>query len=187
MRIDSPPKCGNPSEHNDFFETDNFVRNVGRRFFTRISSDGQKLADLINQYRAENGLPAVPVSRSLTQVAEAHVKDSHNPRESQCNLHSWSPNGPWTACCYTADHAQAQCMWNKPREIAQFQGNGYEISAWGTTLNPEQALSLWKGSPGHNDVILNKNTWAGMKWQSMGVAIDGEYAHVWFSDAADRS
>ena len=33
------------------------------------------------------------------------------------SMHSWSANGSWTPCCYTADHARKECMWNKPGEI----------------------------------------------------------------------
>ena len=50
------------------------------------------VADVINRYRQEQGLPAIPISVSLTLVAEAHVKDlqAANPVTGSCNLHSWS-------------------------------------------------------------------------------------------------
>ena len=42
-----------------------------------------------------------------------------HPPSGQCNTHSWSANARWSACCYTRDHAQARCMWDKPREISR--------------------------------------------------------------------
>ena len=66
------------------------------------------LANVINQYRRDRGLPEIPVSPSLTRVAELHVADlAAHPRDRGCNLHSWSEHGAWSACCYTDDLAQA--------------------------------------------------------------------------------
>ena len=77
------------------------------------------LVEIINNYRIKQGLESIPVSISLNKVANAHVRDLENhTRESKCNLHSWSDNSnDWTGCCYTSDHARAECMWNKPSEI----------------------------------------------------------------------
>ena len=63
-------------------------------------------------------------------VAEAHVQDlSYNqPVGGQCNMHSWSDRGSWSGCCYTDDHAASQCMWDKPRELTRYPGNGFEIA-----------------------------------------------------------
>ena len=117
------------------------------------------LCDAINQYRADRGLAPIAVSARLTQVARFHVEDltAHGTGAAGCNLHSWSVGDPrWTGCCYTADHAQAQCMWRKPQEISAYASSGYEIAAGGGGgITPAQAVSLWDGSPGHRDVILN--------------------------------
>ena len=59
---------------------------------------------LINEYRESLGLSKLSFSKSLTSVARAHVKDSHDytprlqldERGIQGNLHSWSNNGNWT-------------------------------------------------------------------------------------------
>ena len=93
----------------------------------------QALCDAINQYRAQNGLGAIPTSVGLGRVARFHVEDLEaNQPAAGCNLHSWSFDDPrWTGCCYTPDHAQAQCMWDKPREISSYSSAGYEISAGG--------------------------------------------------------
>src|SRR5690349_3699262 len=75
------------------------------------------LCDAINQYRLFHGLPTVPVSPALMQVARDHVQDlsTHGTGGAGCNLHSWTASSHWSGCCYTADNAQAACMWNKPR------------------------------------------------------------------------
>jgi len=146
------------------------------------------LAGLINEYRNDRGLAEIPLSVSLTKVAELHVKDlaDNQPVKGNCNLHSWSDKGAWTSCCYTDDHAQAACMWNKPRELTDYPGNGYEIAAWSSIdITAEQALSLWKESSGHNNVILNKDIWKNVEWNAMGAAMYKGYAVVWFGKETD--
>lgn len=146
-----------------------------------------ELVALVNDYRAENALPPIPASPSLCKVATDHVHDlNDNAPHTQpgCNLHSWSDQGPWTACCYTADHAQAQCMWNKPGELTIYPGAGYENAAAGAG-SPAQALDLWKGSPPHNEVILNLGIWANYPWQALGADVYQGYAVLWFGAEPD--
>lgn len=147
---------------------------------------------LISEYRTSLGLPVLPLSKSLTEVARAHVKDSNaNHPENQVNadgvkgnLHSWSAKGNWTPVIYTSDHKQAKGMWSKPSELTAYKGYGYEISVGGTdTLSPQMALNSWKGSPAHNSVILTSGDWNFL--EVIGVGIDGDYAHVWFGKEAD--
>lgn len=145
---------------------------------------------MINAYRVERGLEAIPVSRSLTRVAELHVQDlEQHPPTGQCNLHSWSAAGAWSPCCYTADHAQARCMWAKPREITRggYSGNGYEISAAasGARITPEDALRMWQKSSGHHQVIINQGGWSSIRWQAMGIAMSEHHAVVWFGQETD--
>jgi len=167
---------------------------------TSLSNDEKTLANLINQYRIDNGLSAIPVTQSLTAVSQIHSQDLVNnfngqptdPNNSNCNLHSWSSNYfdgyTWDAMCYTSDHAQAQEMWDKPREITNntFTGNGYENAYWSSgNVTPEGALNGWKTSTGHNNVILNQDIWASKTWNSLGVGILGNYAVMWVSDSTD--
>ncbi len=156
-------------------------------FAVTASDEEQKLYRLINEYRAENGLSAIPFSVSLTEVAQAHVRDlDANPPSGSCNMHSWSANGNWTSCCYTPDHAQAQCMWNKPKEIAGYPGSGYENSYMHSgSATAEGALAGWKTTPGHNTVILNQSIWADNTWQALGVGIYKQYAVIWFGSEVD--
>src|SRR5688500_17123131 len=71
---------------------------------TCISEQEVKLYNLINSYRKGKGLPKIPLSKSLTFVAQTHAQDlSENKIDTgMCNAHSWSAKGKWTSCCYTS-------------------------------------------------------------------------------------
>jgi hypothetical protein len=151
-----------------------------------------ELANTINAYRQQNGLPPVPVTRALTYVAEVHVRDlAGSPKRSGCNAHSWTNAGSWTGCCYTPDHAQASCMWKKPAELSHYTSAGFEIAIGepgvvsGFVLDAKKALELWKSSSLHHDVILNRNTWQSTTWKAMGAGIIDSHAAVWFAKDAD--
>lgn len=156
-----------------------------------LTEKDAKLYYMINAYRESLGLPKLSFSKSLTEVARAHVRDSNtytpenqvDSRGIRGNLHSWSGNGSWTPVVYTSDHHYMYDMWSKPREITNYTGNGYEISASGRRISPETAIDLWKDSPGHNQVMATQGDWSDLK--TMGVSIDGGYAHVWFGSDAD--
>lgn len=154
------------------------------------SADALLLVELVNEYRGQNGLPAIPASSSMCIVGQAHVDDLENnsPHAArECNLHSWSDAGEWSACCYTDDHAQAQCMWDKPSELTSYPGAGYEnaVGGSGFPLTPEGALDAWKSSPGHNDVILNQGIWADRPWLALGAGLEHGYGVLWFGEEAD--
>lgn len=144
---------------------------------------------MIMEYRAAKGLNSIPLSPKLTRVAQLHAKDlaeHYDPNNQRCNLHSWSKNGKWTACCYTDDHKQARCMWDKPKEIAGYPGNGYEISYFSTAgANAEEGLEGWKRSPGHNQVIINEGIWKPVQWNAIGIGLYKEYGVVWFGKEPD--
>lgn len=155
-----------------------------------FSAESVELCAVINAYRQQSGLPPVPVSTTLMRVAAGHVADLvRHPELSEppCNLHSWSADGAWGACCYTEDHALAQCMWNKPREFSggAYTGDGFEIAAFGQ-ITPPQALQLWQASPPHHEVILNGGLWSDLSpWPAMGCGLLGSYAVAWFGSQPD--
>lgn len=152
-----------------------------------LSTAEQELYDLIMEYRVEHGLMPILLSPSLTFVAQQHVRDLQtNPPSGECNLHSWSGNGEWTPVCYTADHAKAELMWNKPRELTQYKGAGYEIAHWYSLgATPLSAFEGWTHSTGHNNTILNLDVFADATWRAIGIGIYGEYAVVWFGEEVD--
>ncbi|MBU0486569.1 MAG: CAP domain-containing protein [Bacteroidetes bacterium] len=155
-----------------------------------LSADEYKLWQMINEYRKQKRLPAIPLSRSLTYVAQKHAEDLslYFKFSSRCNMHTWSDKGNWTSCCYSADHKKASCMWDKPREMTSYPGNGYEISHGGDeyyVVTPDFALTGWKGSTSHNEVILNKGIWKDVKWKAIGIGMYKNFAVVWFGEEED--
>ena len=154
-----------------------------------LNVDEQKLYNLINEDRAANGLNKIPLSSSLTLVAQTHARDlQQNPSiiNSRCNMHSWSNQGDWTTCCYTSDHAQARCMWEKPKELSFYTGYGFELSYRNSgNAKPFDAFKTWKKSYEHYSVIVNKGSWKDSKWNALGVSIYGQYAVLWFGIEQD--
>lgn len=161
----------------------------------KLTIEEQKLYDLIMQYRTERGLPVIPLSPSLTIVAQTHAKDLaiNRPDKGSCNAHSWSNHGNWIPVCYTSNHAQAKLMYSKPSELTNYKGNGYEIVTmiYGTqkdlVMTPTTALKSWKGSAPHNAVIINSGMWKSSEWQSIGIGMYKGYACVWFGEEPDTT
>ncbi len=155
---------------------------------TQPTPEGLRLYRLIMEYRASQGLPEIPLSPSLTFVAQAHVRDLqvHYRGGGGCNFHSWSAAGDWTPCCYTSDHAQAECMWNKPQELTDYEGYGFEIAYYSSGgADATGALQSWRGSSLHNAVVVNDGIWQEHPWGAIGVGIYGNYACVWFGEEPD--
>ncbi|MBT1696500.1 CAP domain-containing protein [Fulvivirgaceae bacterium PWU4] len=155
-----------------------------------LSKEEQKLYELIMEYRKSKGLPPIALSAKLTKVAQAHARDlSENYKfdfDNKCNPHSWSKNGKWSPCCYTNDHKEAKCMWDKPREIADYAGNGYEIAYYSSKgATAEEGLTGWKASPAHNPLIVNEGIWNQVQWKAIGIGLYGEYGIVWFGEVED--
>ncbi len=157
-----------------------------------LNEEEARLYELINDHREDRGLPAIPYSARLTQVAQAHVRDLEQhytfAHDNQCNPHSWSENGAWTSCCYTNDHKEAACMWNKPREIAGYEGPGFEIAYYSSAgARAKEGLDGWIRSESHYPLIVNSGQWEQIQWKAIGMGIYGKYAVVWFGQEADPS
>lgn len=158
-----------------------------------LSNAEVKLGALINEYRKTKKLPPIPLSASLCYVARLHVQDLETTFKAgtRCNLHSWSENPAWSSCCYTEDHKRAECMWDKPRELTGYKGDGYEIayfSNYDYSSDEEfvkDALKGWQSSRGHNEIIINAGKWLTAEWKAMGVAVYGDYTVVWFGEISD--
>ena len=152
-----------------------------------ITQDEKELYELVNTYRETLDLKLIPFSQSLSKVAQSHVRDlvenyNYKPNP-KCNPHSWSKKGDWTSCCYTSDHKKAECMWNKPREIASFDSHGYEILYYSSKgPSPGESLIAWQKSPSHHPVMINSGIWEQIEWGSIGIGIYKEYAAVWFAE-----
>lgn len=157
-----------------------------------LTSEEEKLYDLIMEYRRSKHLDPIPLSSKLTLVAQTHAKDLAENYEfntkNKCNPHSWSSKGTWTPCCYTNDHKKASCMWIKPQEIAGYTGYGYEIVYYSSLgANAKEGIDGWKVSPGHNPLLINSGSWNKFKWKAIGIGIYKEYGLVWFGDVEDEA
>jgi len=152
-----------------------------------LSDEEKELYHFIMKYRKDNGLPEIPMSKSLSLVAKLHVRDlEQNAVPAPYNFHSWSKNGPWQSVNYTPDHRYAKLMWNKPRELTKYKGNGFEIVYMNSgSATSRDAFSIWKASKLHNAVITNDQDWKRMQWKAIGLGIHGRYAAVWFGDEND--
>jgi len=153
------------------------------------SPEAEELVALVNAYRQQSGKPSIPLSPSMCTVGDLHVKDlatnaPHAP--AGCTLHSWSNRGAWTPCCYTANNAQAECMWDKPQELTVYPGYGFETAAlFGDAITPAKALEMWKASAPHNEVILSQGIWSDPPWGSIGAGLQDGYAVLWFGVETD--
>ncbi|MCH8904882.1 MAG: hypothetical protein IIA45_13325 [Bacteroidetes bacterium] len=78
-------------------------------------------------------------------------------------------------------------MWDKPRQLTVYEGNGYECAHGGNAhiCTAEDALSGWQSSAPHNDVIINKGIWKTNKWNAIGIGIYEGYATIWFGNDVD--
>ncbi|SRR5690554_1464912 len=155
-----------------------------------LSGEEHLLYTMIMDYRKSKGLKPIPLSARLSEVAQLHaldlVENYDFAPDNRCNPHSWSDKGKWSPCCYTNDHKQAQCMWDKPHEINGYASPGYEIAYYSSKgATAEEGLAGWKLSPSHNPLIINSGMWKKVEWKAIGIGIYREYGIVWFGETAD--
>ncbi len=153
-----------------------------------ISNEDYKLFNLINSYRKTLKLPAVELSKSLCYVARQHVSDliTNNPDTNTCNFHSWSNKGNWTPCCFEGEAKNKACMQNKPRELTNYKGNGYELVYWeNREASADKAFDQWRETNAARAMITNAKDWEIYNWNALGVSIDGGFASAWFGQDPD--
>jgi uncharacterized protein YkwD len=145
------------------------------------TSDEWELYRLINKYRKENNLSEIPFSASLTHVAQKHCED--------LSYKIGHLTHAWSDCNYNpADMSTFSCMWDQPRKLTTYPGNGYECAhgaSNGYKATPKSSLDGWKGSKPHNAVFLNQGIWKDMKWGAIGIGMKDGYACVWFGEETD--
>lgn len=153
-----------------------------------VSESEWKLYRMINEYRRQYDLPAVSLSKSLSYVATTHVKDLYfnHPDEEPCNAHSWSDKGYWKSFCYPKDEDKMNSVWDKPKEISNYPGKGYEIVYWEN--NPviiDSVFMFWKSFDYFNSFLTNSGRWEGKSWNAIGIGIVENYAVAWFGEVQD--
>jgi hypothetical protein len=142
----------------------------------------RQLAFLINEYRAQHGLPAIAFSPALSLVANRHVRDM------ALNLHR--PTHDWSNCPMSQSW---ECMWNAPQVLGtRYPGNGYENAFAGRAdadIDVAQILRTWKeegeATRPHNDLILGRGMWKDSTWQALGIGIYQGYAVMWVGREVD--
>lgn len=160
----------------------------GKKLFTEEKCNGdeidaaeRELYRIVNEYRLQNNLPAVPISDSLSVLANRHLLDIVFNLK---NLtHSWS-NCPFDI----KDSNTWNCVFDSPKRLKiKYKGKGFE-NLYRTTdsnVSPFLALEAWKKSPSHRGLILNSDNWKETKFNAIGIAIYGQYAAVWFGSAEE--
>jgi hypothetical protein len=147
------------------------------------------LFDAVNEYRLLKGrkdLLKVPLSTTMTRVAQAHVTDLLDPNPElpsspACNPHSWitAPH----SCCYDGTLHTAACMWDKPSKLSngRYKGAGFEIlmQAQSVRRSPAEdaadvasiAVAAWARRESHRAVILNQSPWDETAFQALGCGV----------------
>ena len=155
-----------------------------------LSDDEFRLYELINAHRVLNGDKEIPLSASLSYVARTHVIDlyTNHPDTSICNLNSWSDKGEWTACCHNKYVPQEDCVRNKPKELTNYSGKGYELTyAEVFNVHPDTVFRFWKKIDEANEFLLNEGQWEDKNWRAVGVGIYKSYAVIWMGERSDPS
>jgi hypothetical protein len=153
-----------------------------------ISGPEYKLYKMINEYRKRYDLPPIPLSKSLCYVASTHVKDLfiNHPDQGPCNSHSWSDKGTWKPFCYPGDEKKNNSVWDKPKEITNYKGKGYEIVYWeNSPAVIDSIIQFWKSIGYFNSFLMSSGKWQGMKWNAIGIGICENYACAWFGELYD--
>ncbi|CAN5718190.1 hypothetical protein BH20ACI4_BH20ACI4_00080 [soil metagenome] len=135
-----------------------------------------ELFRLINEYRKQNSLPEVPESKTMFLIANRHLLD--------INLNLKKLTHSWSDCDFDYNNSQTwKCIFDAPKKFdPAFTGTGYENVYYNSSgkFTPADALEGWKKSQLHNAAILNLDSFKETPWIAGGVAIDGQYANLWF-------
>ncbi len=153
-----------------------------------ISDTEHQLYNVVNTIRKENNLKPIPLSHSLTFVADVHAKDlylNYN-RKSKCSMHSWSDKGRWSAC--ECNDNLFKCMNSKPKELTPYKSYGYELICYqNKPIDHKQIYKTWKNQSAILNIILQRATYSTKKWEAMGIGIFRGYISIWFGEKEDKS
>lgn len=152
---------------------------------TQCQGDGQepeeaRLHELVNQYRAEQGLAPIPRSPSLDLLANRHVLDMA--------LNIGQLTHSWSNCVYDpSDRTTLNCSSRAAQRLGtSYPGKAYEnahYNARGATAT--SALRGWQNSPPHNALLINLSTWRNNRWRAIGIGIYRQYAVLWVGEERD--
>ena len=160
---------------------------VGEKIFSEkkclgddVNQTEKELYRIVNEYRAEHNLPPIPLSESLSIVANRHLLD--------ITLNIKSLTHGWSNCPYDIKDTNTwNCVFESPKRLkVDYSGKGFE-NLYRTSrgsATPVSALEAWKKSAMHNALILNLGSWENTKFDAFGIAINGQYAALWFGSSS---
>lgn len=145
-----------------------------------VNQTEQELYRIVNEYRGEHNLPPIPLSESLSIVANRHLLD--------ITLNIKSLTHGWSNCPYNIkDNNTWNCVFESPKRLkVDYSGKGFE-NLYRTSrgsATPVSALEAWKKSTTHNALILNLGSWGNTTFDAFGIAINGQYAALWFGSSS---
>ncbi len=146
-----------------------------------LESQESNLYQLVNQYRIQNGLPQIPLSKSLTLVANRHVRDLAE------NI-GFLAHG-WSDCRYDPNNSNtSHCIRTAPQRLkTAYPGRGYE-NGYGSlqgNVTAVSALKSWKKGSLHDAVILNQGVWRNHPWKALGIGIYKGFSVLWFGEETE--
>lgn len=148
-----------------------------------ISPAERELHRIINEYRAQNNQPPVMISEPLSFVANRHLLD--------LTLNVKYLTHGWSNCPYDIKRAETwNCLFESPQRLkSSYTGQGFEnlYRNLNGAATPALALEAWKKSQMHNNLILNLDIWKNTKYDAFGVAIEGNYAAIWFGSTGNQT
>jgi len=151
------------------------------------------ILNALNQYRLDNGYPAVPISVSLMTTSQWHsIMTLQYPETitKSCGTFSWPEppiSGLWKGCCYiTEEGISSTCIRYKPSEITSNWKYSHGNAVWFSTVKISQEVSspesvvaeAWLADPKVKRCLLEEDC-LGKVWTSIGVGIaSDEYSQV---------
>lgn len=153
-----------------------------------LSDEEAQLFRMINDFRISKGLEPLVLSKSLSYVAQLHVKDlqMNHPYGPDCNHHSWSDRGNWTPFCYPKDQTRKKSVWDKPKELTRYPSVAYEVVYWeNSAAFTDQIMENWKSTPQSANLILSEGKWSRNHWKVVGISIFKGFASAWFGESSD--
>ncbi|RME29723.1 MAG: CAP domain-containing protein, partial [Candidatus Zixiibacteriota bacterium] len=132
----------------------------------------QAVVKLVNDIRANNGLPPLKLSEDLSQSARYHAMDMAQDDYFEHDSYD-RVNGQLALSCSWSNRIDAYYSgWQRLAE---------NIAAGYTT--PQEVVDGWMNSPGHRDNILSDKNWEiGVGYFGMG----GTYGQYWAQDFGRR-
>lgn len=162
---------------------------LSQEFDICLSEDELALANSINQFRQENDLEPVSLSKSLSYVADVHTKDLYfnfSPYGA-CGLYYWSDEGRWDPCCPSGDEEELECIYDKPNELTGYRSKGYEAVFYQNSgVTPEIAYQHFKSDSSAINLALETGRYDGKKWNAMGVSVFEGFVSIWFGELIDE-